>query len=134
MVLTCTLMHAHAWDEHFSNLVKGFSNERGRPKADRANKTYAWASRRPGDIVRNAPAWDEHSITFHFSIWNVFQSQFAIHSFQIFSHTWKNPIRIKTKPKNLKQKCFTPNKNISEENNTRKKFDTWTKLLIWVFF
>ena len=33
-------------------LHRGYINERGRPKADRASQTYAWTSREPGDIIR----------------------------------------------------------------------------------
>ena len=42
----------------------GITNERGRPKANRASQIYAWTSREPGDIIRDAHAWDEHHLTF----------------------------------------------------------------------
>ena len=44
------LGHALAWDEDFQ--IRVVYNERGRPKADRASRTYAWASRGPGNIIR----------------------------------------------------------------------------------
>ena len=42
------------WDEHFWDelFTRGFTNERGRPKADRASQTYAWLPRKPSDIIR----------------------------------------------------------------------------------
>ena len=44
-------------------LHRGYINERGRPKADRASQTYAWTSRGPGDIIREAQVWDETGVS-----------------------------------------------------------------------